>query len=277
MKELFQKLSQISQSFKENRLVYEEKGRERKELTEAERDLAEQERTDAEFEALMRGEEKPTKKGEEKPTKKSAARLKQLERKKLREKEKEAKMKDKEEEREKEKKIDATRINEALDYAEELMNEVSRVGKIKYKLEFVPQKTKFSLNHRIDMFRVYADSELSDEDINKKTTKVCEFITEIQSEMFDKEVKSEKWQKISKKVYRKQARRYFKQLNKPLNKLSKKQRKEFLVRLIAFLKYDVAYAENFVSELLKSPPRHARKVIAKYSKPIPVEVAADVE
>lgn len=274
MKELFQKLSQIPQSFKENRLINEK------------RDVEKREPTDEEiFDEMVRKEE--AKKRPKKPLAEYDARREEWEKEKLEEKEKRAEIEDEEEE-DKEKEVDD--INEALEYAEELMNEVSRVGKIKYELKFKSLKEisyggKLSLLHYLkgldrkgNRLKLFVDSKLSPEDeveLDEMQIKACKLISKVQIELFEKEKESEKWQNMGRE-YETKARRYFKKLNRSLNRMSGKECKKFVLYTAAFLdKGAVEHAKNFVAEMLTRKRRE--DVFTEYSERIPVEVAADVE
>ena len=157
------------------------------------------------------------------------------------------------------------------------------MGKAKYELEFEAQRQeglsaeKVSFYHHIDRIGVYEDSRISDAELNEYVGRVCELISEVQREMFDRELESEKWQTITNpRVYRRYVKRYFKKLNKPLRRMSGRERKEFLSLAIAFLEYGADdHVKNFIKEL--HTKKRPRDVIAKYKKPIPVRLAADTE
>ena len=286
MKELFQKLSANSHSFKENRLAYQEEG-----------GVETKESDEAAFEALLEEEEKAEKKPK-KPLAEYGARAKEWkEEKEEYEEEKEAEKKEVEEE---------AKVNSAIEYANKLMEkDISRFLRIEFSLELDPEteekmnrgetakglfaKAIKDLRHECN-FRIYGDSELTDEEVMDLKAEVDDALREIsayQEAAYEKAVESPEWQKIKNyKVFRKKARKFFEKLNEPLNRLpAKVERKNFFVLLAAFKAHGAdEYAKKFVSEtydeLLKKPRRPkkgVRKVITKYKEFIPVRVAADVE
>ena len=239
MKELFQKLSNSACFFKENRLIYQEKARQKP-------------KTDEEiFDEMVR-------KGEEAEKKRKEALA-------------EYKAHPGEWKEEKE----ASKVNDAIEEAKELIDNVSWVGKINYKPPKFIDKRVFSFHHYITTFRPSPGSELSHEEkreLGDKIAKVGEFISDVQREMFNKELESEKWREMTPEAYQKNVISYFNKLNKSLIKMPGKERREFILYTAAFLGEGAnEHAKNFVADMLTQ--KRPRNIITKYSKSVEVRVA----
>lgn len=272
MKELFQKSSNLFSFSKENRLAY--KGGVDKPSGGSEN------ADDAAFEEMMKGDLR----GE---IKEKADKLKGFDA---------PEVDLYEDEKEEPKKADESAdVNDAIEYAKELSkNDISKIGKIKFSLEFDSQMKEamedaegetyeglfergLTPYHQIDKISFYGDSELVGEDeqnFMENLRKAVGLVNDVQREMFGVAVNSPEWQNIKNyKVYRKKAKRYFAQLNKPLNRLSGKDRKAFLLQAVAFLEYGAdKRAKDLITEIHKRP-KDARNIIAKYSTPVRVEMA----
>ena len=332
MKELFQKLSANSHSFKENRLVYQrEGGAERPKTDEKifdemvrEAERAEEKRKKrkeelAEYEAHPDEwiEERERKKMDIKTaeklilkarltgvkalrekadaivvmlqekewkiddkTEKELAKLDEMQKAEVKKKRLEKKEEEVEAEEEAEEAEEAAKINDAIEYAKELMADVKWVGKINYKSPKFIDIDEFYFHHYINQFKPSRSSELSEKEkieIADKIAKVGELISDVQREMLSKKLESRKWQRMAEKnpkVFQKQVKRYFNKLNKPLKRMPGKERKEFVLYTAAFLDKEAdEHARDFVAEMLTH--KRPRDVIAEYSKPIPAVVAVE--